>query len=212
MKKAELIKLKKLLQQETDRRNRINTLLSNELIQEFLSLNNLNINELQTNDKWLILNEILKEFEITESNKILVCTGSYLTTCSICYQETNYYTEEVSFDNPYIEYQTFEDIETRKIHTAYIDKHIQSRLEEESKYYSRTKMTPSEFCHKRYGRYLISELIEKYNVLNPYNSSKNNNGLNEVRKDFFEAAIEKGQPKAKQLILNKYQHFTINNK
>ena len=91
MNKSELIKLKKLLQQETDKRNRINELLSNNLIQEFLSLNELNINELQVDDKWLILNELLKEFQITESNGILVCTNSYLTECDICYQETNYY-------------------------------------------------------------------------------------------------------------------------
>ena len=45
MNKSELIKLKKMLRQEIDRRNRINELLSNGLIQEFLSLNNLNINE-----------------------------------------------------------------------------------------------------------------------------------------------------------------------
>ena len=65
-------------------------------------------------------------------------------------------------------------------------------------------MIPSEFCHKRYGRYLVSELIEKYIILNPYNSSKNNNGFNEIQKDFFITAIEKGQPKAKQLVLDKY--------
>ena len=204
MKKAELIKLKKLLQQETDRRNRINELLSNDLIQEFLSLNNLKINELQLDEKWLILKELLKELQITESNGILVCTGSYLVVCSICYQETDYYTEEVSFDNPYIEYQTFEDIETSKIHTAYTDKHIQSRIEEENKYCTTIKMSPNEFCHKRYGSYLVSELMDKYTILNPYNSSKNSNGFNEVQKDFFITAIEKGQPKAKQLVLSKY--------
>lgn len=65
-------------------------------------------------------------------------------------------------------------------------------------------MTPREFCHSRYGRYLVSELMEKYIILNPYNSSKNNNGFEEVQKDFFTTAIEKGQTKAKQLLLNKY--------
>lgn len=204
MKKSELIKLKKLLQQEIDRRKRIKELLLNDLIQEFLTLNNLNINELQSDDKWPILKDLLREFQITESNGILVCTGSYLVACSIGYQETDYYTKEVSFDNPYIEYQTFEDIETSKIHTAYTDKHIQSRLEEENKYYSRTPMTPSEFCHSRYRRYLVSELMGKYIILNPYNSSKNNNGFTEVQKDFFTTAIEIGQPKAIQLILSKY--------
>ena len=207
MNKSELIKLKKMLRQEIDGRNRINELLSNGLIQEFLSLNNLNINELESDDKWFILKEFLKEFQITESNGILVCTGSYLVACDICYQETNYYSKEVSFDNPYIEYQTFEDIETRKVHTAYTDKHIQRKLEEEKKIYPRSQMTPSEFCHTRYGRYLVSELMERYIILNPYNTSKNNNGFTEVQKDFFKTAIEQGQPKAKQLVLTKYQRM-----
>ena len=205
MKKTELIKLKKLLQQEIIKRNKINTLLSNGLIQEFKSLTNLNINELQLNDNWtIILEEILNNFKITESNGILVCTGSYLVCCNIYYQETEYYTKESSFNNPNIEYQIFEDIETRKMYVAYTEKYIKDKIEEQKKYYNIEDITPSEFCYKKYGRYLVSDLIKKYIVLNPYNSSENRNGFNDVQKDFFITAIEKGQPKAKQLVLNKY--------
>lgn len=204
MKKAELIRLKKLLQQETDRRNRVNELLSNDLIKEFLSLNNLDIQKFSIEDKWLVLEELLKEFEITESNRILVCIKNYIIQCNICYQETSYDTKEVPFDNEYIQYQLFKDIETGKIHTAYKDKYIQRKIDEENKYGIRSDMTPSEFCHNRYGRYLVSELIEKYIILNPYNSSTNNNGFKDVQKDFFITAVEKGQPKAKQLVLSKY--------
>jgi len=204
MKKTELIKLKKLLQQEIIKRNKINTLLSNELIQEFKSLTNLNINELQLNDNWTILEEILNNFQITESNGILVCTGSYLVCCNIYYQETEYYAKEESFNNPNIEYQIFEDIETRKMYVAYTEKYIKDKIEEQKKYYNIEDITPSEFCYKKYGRYLVSDLIKKYIVLNPYNSSENRNGFNDVQKDFFITAIEKGQPKAKQLVLNKY--------
>lgn len=204
MKKTELIKLKKLLQQEIIKRNKINALLSNELIQEFKSLTNLNINELQLNDNWTILEEILNNFQITESNGILVCTGSYLVCCNIYYQETEYYAKEESFNNPNIEYQIFEDIETRKMYVAYTEKYIKDKIEEQKKYYNIEDITPSEFCYKKYGRYLVSDLIKKYIVLNPYNSSENRNGFNDVQKDFFITAIEKGQPKAKQLVLNKY--------
>ena len=204
MKKTELIKLKKLLQQEIIKRNKINTLLSNELIQEFKSLTNLNINELQLNDNWTILEEILNNFQITESNGILVCTGSYLVCCNIYYQETEYYAKEELFNNPNIEYQIFEDIETRKMYVAYTEKYIKDNIEEQKKYYNIEDITPSEFCYKKYGRYLVSDLIKKYIVLNPYNSSENRNGFNDVQKDFFITAIEKGQPKAKQLVLNKY--------
>lgn len=204
MKKTELIKLKKLLQQEIIKRNKINALLSNELIQEFKSLTNLNINKLQLNDNWTILEGILNNFKITESNGILVCTGSYLVYCNIYYQETEYYTKEESFNNPNIEYQIFEDIETRKMYVAYTEKYIKDKIEEQKKYYNIEDITLSEFCYKKYGRYLVSDLIKKYIVLNPYNSSENRNGFNDVQKDFFITAIEKGQPKAKQLILNKY--------
>lgn len=204
MKKTELIMLKRLLQQETNRRNRINELLTNGLIQEFLAINNLDIEKLPSDDKWFILEELLKEFKITESNGILVCTGNYIVECRICYQETDYYTKEVPFDDPYTRYQIFQDIETSKVHTAYIDKYIERKIEEENKYYTTIKMIPSEFCYKRYGRRLVSELMEKYIILNPYNSSKKDNGFDEVRKDFFTTAIEKGQPKAKQLVLSKY--------
>lgn len=204
MKKTELIKLKKLLQQEIIKRNKINALLSNELIQEFKLLTNLNINELQLNDNWTILEGILNNFKITESNGILVCTGSYLVCCNIYYQETEYYTKESSFNNPNIEYQIFEDIETRKMYVAYTEKYIKDKIEEQKKYYNMEDITPSEFCYKKYGRYLVSDLIKKYIVLNPYNSSENRNGFNDVQKDFFITAIEKGQPKAKQLVLNKY--------
>ena len=206
MKRTELIKLKKLLQQETLRRNRIKELLSNNLIQEFISLNNLNIQELPIDDKWIILEELLKKIEITESNGILICVGSYITACSICYQETDYYEKEVSFDNGYIKYQRFKDIETNKIYTAYCDGYIQRKFEEHKNliFPNIPSMSPNEFCHNRYGRYLTSELKEKYTLLNPYNSSKNGNGFKEVRKDFFTTSIEKGQPKAKQLVLTKY--------
>ena len=48
---------------------------------------------------------------------------------------------------------------------------------------------------------------DKYMILNPYSSSKNENGFKEVQKDFFTTALEKGQPKAKQLVLSKYQQM-----
>lgn len=49
--------------------------------------------------------------------------------------------------------------------------------------------------------------MEKYTILNPYNSSKNNNGFMEVQNDFFTTAVEKGQSKAKKLVLSKYSQM-----
>lgn len=203
MNKTELIRLKRLLRKKVDRRNKINELLSSDLIQEFLSLNKLDVTNFDTDDKWIILEELLKNFEITESNGILVCTGCYVTQCSICYQETEYYSQQVSFDSEYIEYQMFDDIETGKIYKAYCDSYIE-KLFKENKCFYEEDMSLSEFCHKRYGRYLVSELKEKYTLLNPYNTSEKDNGFKEIQKDFFTTAIEKGQQKAKQLVLSKY--------
>lgn len=86
MKKSELIILKKRLNEELERINRINELKNNDLIKEFIKLNDLNINELDTNDKWKILNDLLEKIEIKESNGILVCIGNYRIAYSVCYQ------------------------------------------------------------------------------------------------------------------------------
>lgn len=206
MKKTELIRLKKLLDVEINRRKRINELLTNDLVQEFLLLNNLSIDELELDDKWRILSKLLKEFQITESNGIFVCTGNYTVVSSICYEDTDYYTKLVPFDNPHIQYQSFKDIETNKTYIAYTDAYILDSIDKEKRYYSgkKTILSPSEFCHSRYKRYLVSELIDKYTILNPYNSCQNENGFENVQKDFFMTSIEKGQPKAKQLLLTKY--------
>ena len=83
----------------------------------------------------------------------------------ICYEDTDYYTREVSFDDPYAQYQIFKNIETGKMCTAYMDKYIAYKVREENRYNS-TTIPYSEFCHKRYGRYLVSELKEKYILLN----------------------------------------------
>lgn len=56
-----------------------------------------------------------------------------------------------------------------------------------------------------YDKRTITSEFEKNNiVLNPYNTSKNNNGYENVRHEFFKNAIKYGQEKAKKLILSKY--------
>lgn len=204
MKKSELIILKKRLNEELERRNRINELKNNDLIKEFIKLNDLNINELGTNDKWKILNDLLEKIEIKESNGILVCIGNYRVVYSVCYQEYNDYGEELEFDSKYIEYQKFKDIETNKIHISYKDNFIEKKFNEDLEYNIENYKDLNSFCHKKYKSLLTSELNKRCILLNPYNSLKNENGFNEVRKDFFTFAIEKGQAKAKQLVLSKF--------
>ena len=209
MKREELIKLKKMYNQELERRTRINQLLKKDNVLEYLKLNGINLERMQIEDMWSIIKELLKNIEITETNSILVHTSNYMLECKMCYEETDYYRIAVSFNDNKTEYQTFRNIETGKIYTSCSDDYVKNEFDNNNySYYfpdkNESNITLSEFCHKFYNRVLTSELRQKYTILNPYNSSKNQNGYEEVRKDFFETAITKGQTSAKKLILSKY--------
>ena len=52
---------------------------------------------------------------------------------------------------------------------------------------------------------LISKFESENIVLNPYNTSNNKNGYDDVHLDFFSSSVEQGQAKAKKLILEKYK-------
>lgn len=207
MKREELIKLKKMYNQELERRTRINQLLKEDNVLEYLKLNGINIERMQIEDTWSIIKELLKNIEITETNSILVHTSNYMLECKICYEETDYYRLPVPFNDNKTEYQTFRNIETGKIYTSCSDDYVKSEFDSNDYKYrfpNKPNMTLNEFCLELHNRLLTSELRQKYTILNPYNSSKNQNGYEEVRKDFFETAITKGQPIAKKFILSKY--------
>ena len=209
MKREELIKLKKMYNQELERRTRINQLLKEDNVLEYLKLNGIKLERMQIEDTWSIIKELLKNIEITETNSILVHTSNYMLECKMCYEETDYYRIAVSFNDNKTEYQTFRNIETGKIYTSCSDDYVKNEFDNNNHSYyfpdkNESNITLSEFCHKFYNRVLTSELRQKYTILNPYNSSKNQNGYEEVRKDFFETAITKGQTSAKKLILSKY--------
>lgn len=207
MKREELIKLKKMYNQELERRTRINQLLKEDNVLEYLKLNGINFERMQIEDTWSIIKELLKNIEITETNSILVHTSNYMLECKMCYEETDYYRITVPFNDNKTEYQTFRNIETGKIYTSCSDDYVKSEFDSNDYKYrfpNKPNMTLNEFCLELHNRLLTSELRQKYTILNPYNSSKNQNGYEEVRKDFFETAITKGQPSAKKLILSKY--------
>ena len=207
MKREELVKLKKMYNQELERRTRINQLLQEDNVLEYLKLNGINPERLQIKNTWSIIKELLENIEITETNGILVHTSNYMLECKICYEETDYYRITVPFNDNKTEYQTFRNIETGKIYTSCSDDYVKSEFDSNDYKYrfpNKPNMTLKEFCFELHNRLLTSELRQKYTILNPYNSSKNQNGYEEVRKDFFETAITKGQPSAKKLILSKY--------
>ena len=70
MKREELIKLKKMYNQELERRTRINQLLKKDNVLEYLKLNGINLERMQIEDTWSIIKELLKNIEITETNSI----------------------------------------------------------------------------------------------------------------------------------------------
>ena len=183
MKRNELIILRELLMEEINKRKRINYLLEQDLIKEYLELANIKSKELDTLNINKILNEILKDYKITKTNNIFVCTNSYYLDYDICYEDTNYYTREVSINSEYAERRIYKDIESGKIIRA---------TKELNDYFKRP---------------LINDFEKDNIVLNPYNTCNKENGYNEVRLDFFKEAINKGQAKAKQKILKKYNRI-----
>lgn len=180
MKSNQLVYLKKTLKFEKERILRINELLQNENVIEFLKLKGINEQSLII-DEWSIIEKILEDYKLTETNGIYVCTGAFYEDCDICYQETTYYTRSTDLFSELAEYRIYRDIESGIARKAF----LKSSSMEKS--------------------IVLANQFEQENiVLNPYGTSKNKNGYDEVRKKFFIEAIKNGQPKAKQLILKQY--------
>lgn len=180
MKRNELVCLKKTLKYEKERILRINELLQNENVIEFLKLKEID-KQVLTIDEWEIIKKILEDYKLTQTNGIYVCTGAFYEDCNICYQETTYYTRAVDLFSELALYRSYRDIESGVVKHAYLDA---------------TEIGKSVVLAKDFEQENI--------VLNPYGTNKNKNGYDEVRKTFFIEAIKNGQPKAKQLILNRY--------
>ncbi len=180
MKRNELVYLKKTLKYEKERILRINELLQNENVIEFLKLKGID-EQLLTIDEWEIIKKILEDYKIIETNGIYVCTGAFYEDCNICYQETTYYTRAVDLFSELALYRSYRDIESGVVKHAYLN------------------------ANEMGESVVLTKDFEQENiVLNPYSTNKNKNGYDEVRKTFFIEAIKNGQPKAKQLILNRY--------
>ena len=183
MKRDELILLRNFVTKEQDRRKRINELLKNEKIIEYLKLSNMEPISFNSDDLKEIVEMIIKTMEFHKSNGIYVCTNAYDVRCSICYEETDYYTSSVPINSD-AEYKTYGDIETGKF--------IKARNENKE---------------DRWVTNTTNEFENSNIVLNPTNSSVNMNNYNEVRLEFFLNAINLGQAKSKKLILEKYKRL-----
>ena len=180
MKKNELVQLRELVEKEKNRRVRIKELLDNELVKEYLLINDIEPVILDYNNTREIIENILKTFNITKTNGIYVCTNAYYFDCQICYEETDYYQRNVNINSKYAEYKIYNDIENGESIKA---------IRKQDKYNSYR---------------LIDEFEDNNIVLNPFNTSDYMNGYNNVRLDFFENSINYGQVKSKNLLLKKY--------
>ena len=183
MTRKELIDLRRLLENEKNRRLRINELLESEEVIEFLKLKGIDENPVDI-EEWLVLREILENFKITNTNDIYVCTGTYCTDYYITYEETNWYTENVDFASKERKYRMYQDIEDGKIKKACFEQPLYGHPVELAMQFERDNI-----------------------VLNPYNTNNGSNGYYEVRKMFFTSAIKNGQAKAKKLVLGKYSRM-----
>lgn len=182
MKKSELIKLRNLVEQEKQRRERIKELLTNPLIQEYLRITSTEYKDLDESNITEMLEHILSSFEITQTNGIYVCTSAYYIDCDICYEDTSYYTKSADIDSNIAEYRLYTNIENDKRYKAVKDKTIRNR-----------DNNPS-----------FNDFESNNIILNPYNTNVDMNGYNEVKYDFFNTALKDGQAKAKKLVLSKY--------
>lgn len=186
MKKGELIKLRTIYSQELERLTRIKELLNEEKCKELIELSKIDINEFKEIDNLKILHDVLQNFKINGTNGIYVCTGTYITNCDICYEDTTWYTKKVPFNAEYAEYRCYNDIENNRMVIAY---------------------TKPEYF-RSYDPEIITSKFEQTNiVLNPHNSNENDNGFDEVRSEFFMNCINLGQAKSKKLILEKYKRM-----
>lgn len=177
MNRNELVKYRKLVNEEIDKRKRINELLETDLLKEYLKIKGINEADMDIRNIREVIKGVLKEFKVKDTNGIYVCTSACYIDCHISYQDTEYYTVDVDIDSKYAERKVYYDIETGELKRASI----------EDKYYP-----------------LIKDFEKNNVVLNPYNSCKNMNGYEEVKLDYFESVLTNNQDKAKKMILSKY--------
>lgn len=184
MRKAELEELRLLVRKEINRRVQINNLLKVKEVLEYLSLNNIEPNYIDYHNIDEIIKYVMSSYDyskITITNGIYVCTSAFDIDSKITYQDTSFYRRNVPINSKDAEYKTYTDIES-----------------------GNTIKAGREDMNKE----IITKEFEKENiVLNPYNSSDNMNGYNEVKDEFFINAIRQSQTKSKNLILKKYERL-----
>ncbi len=178
MKREELLHLKEELKKEKEKRERIKELLQENHVQELITLTSTNYSKFIKDDYELLL-KILKDYKVTNTNNIYVATAAYYTELILNDGLKNIY-HYVPIDSEEAIAKSYLNIEDGSKIQAWISEQAYDRRIETSKF-------------------------ERNNiVLNPYNSSDNNNGYEEVRREFLENALKYGEEESKKLLLEKY--------
>ena len=175
MNKNEITRLRKQIHDEVERRKKINHYLDNEVVQNYLKLIGESTDKKEIENIREMLVDILKNFEVKNTNGIYVCTKAYDedNSAPILYPRT-------PEGKGGVDCKCYMDIESKKeIVTNCI-------------------IGPSIYDFEK--RNIV---LNPYNA--PYNDKKILlNGYEEVRLDFFEECYKNGQYKADQKVLSKY--------
>ena len=175
MNKNEITKLRKQIHDEIEKRKKINHYLDNEVVQDYLKLIGESTDKKEVENIREILVNILRNFEVKNTNGIYVCTKAYDedNSAPILYPRT-------PEGKGGVDCKCYMDIESKK------------------EVVTNCVIGPSIYDFEK--RYIV---INPYNA--PYNDKKIVlNGFEEVRLDFFEECYKNGQYKAVQKVLSKY--------
>ncbi len=107
MKNDEVIKLRELVNKEIEKRQKINQCLSDENVLKYLELIGQSAEKKDLDNIQEILGIVLKDFKVTEPNKIYVCTKAYDEDSRA---PINYYFKP----DASVDYKCYKDIETKK--------------------------------------------------------------------------------------------------
>ena len=172
MNRSELIRLNKLIKSEIERRENVNKCLENPAVLEYLNLVGMSTEKLDTTNIREMLINILKDFEVKETNGIYVCTQAYdrdwhapcVYYCEpdrTCLPDIKYYRDIETQEEIEIKEYSIQDFE--RSHTVlnpynakYNDRNIRENGYEEVKY------DFFEECHK-HGQYkAVQKVLAKY--------------------------------------------------
>lgn len=181
MKNMELTRLRRMVNDEIERRKKVNNCLDKDDVLEYLKLVKMSSKKLDVDDIRDILVNLLKEFKVTETNEIYVCTCAY--------------DEDNAAPIKYYLNPNTDNVD----HKEY--KNIESGKEITSNWCYGTSSNEFERTHTVLNPYNTS--MNKNGIIE--------NGYDEVRLDFFEESYKHGQYEAIQKILKKYPRIGAKN-